>query len=336
MKRLPEVNLSHEPLSRILYGAVPAKLLLTAIELKVFSSLTEPMSAQTLARAIGTHPQSTQSFLDGLAANELLDKRNGRYSNTQMADTFLVEGLPTYLGDVFRNLNEYMRPALEHMTAAVREGQCPPVQFSDPSLEERETEIYANSQRSGRAQQAAAMISKLPEFPQMKRMLDLGSGAGLIGLAIVAAHPTMTGVLFDQPEVIEGARRFIREYELEDRVTSIGGDYTTDSIGEGYDLVWTSYTIRRHNLDRVVANIHAALSPGGVYVSLAEGLTHERTRPVELINSILPVYLTGNEMMFEEGEIGQAMLRAGFKSVHTHGAGGAQLHGPAIVDVARK
>ncbi len=112
MKRLPEVNLSHEPLSRILYGAVPAKLLLTAIELKVFSFLTEPMSAEALAQAIGTHLQSTQSFLDGLAANELLDKRNGRYSNTPVVDTFLVEGSPTYLGDVFRNLNEYMRPAL--------------------------------------------------------------------------------------------------------------------------------------------------------------------------------------------------------------------------------
>ena len=41
MKNLPEVNLSHEPLSRILYGAVPARLLLSAIELLVFSVLKE-------------------------------------------------------------------------------------------------------------------------------------------------------------------------------------------------------------------------------------------------------------------------------------------------------
>ena len=206
MKKLPEVELSYEPLTRILYGAIPFRLLLTSIELKVFSFLTRPMSAEDLAAAIGTCPESTGPFLDGLAANDLLHKQNGLYSNTPLANTFLVEGSPTYLGDVFRNLTEYMRPALEHMATAVRDGRCPPVHFSDPVLEQRETEIYGNYQRAGRAQQTAAMISRLPEFARMKKMLDLGAGAGLIGLAIVAAHPTMTGVLFDRPEVVEVAR----------------------------------------------------------------------------------------------------------------------------------
>jgi len=188
------------------------------------------------------------------------------------------------------------------------------------------------------AKQAAAMVGELPEFPHMWRMLDSGGGAGLIGLAIVAAHPTMIGVVFDRPEIVEVAQRFIREYNLQERVTVIGGDFSQDPIGDGYDLVWTSYTLNSHrrNLDPIIRTIHAALNPGGVYVSFAESLTDERTKPTMMINSMLAVGLTGGDLMFDEGEIAQAMLRVGFRSVHSRAAEGSQPHGPVIIDIARK
>ena len=335
MKDLPEINVSHERLTNILYDAIPARVLLTAIELKVFSHLTEAKSAESLAREIGTHVENTRSFLDGLVANDLLRKRDGRYTNTAEAETFLVEGRPIYLGDVFRNLAEWNRPALEYLTPLVRDGEAPETGFRDPSLRERETEIYGNYQRAGRAQQAANLVRKLPEFPHMKKMLDLGGGAGLIGLAFVAAHPTMAGVIFDRPEVVEVAQRFIRESELEDRVTVMGGDYEEDPIGEDYDLVWTSFALNffRGNLDPIMGKIHAALKPGGIYVSLAEGLREERTKPTLLVNSML---LGRSDLMFDEGEIAQAMLRAGFRSVHSRPSDGPQPHGPAMVDIGRK
>lgn len=338
MKNLPQVSLGFEPLTHMLYGAIPAQLLLTAIERKVFSQLTEPMSAESLAGRLQIHPERTRPFLDALAANDLLCKRDGCYQNTPLADAFLVEGQPTYLGDVFVNLTGYMRPALEALTALAKEGPVAADSSSEPSSGDRETEIYGNYQRAGRAQQAAAMISQLPEFRGMQKMLDLGAGAGLIGLAIVAAHPTMTGVLFDRPEVMEVARRFTREYELEERVATVGGDYTTDPIGDGYDLVWTSYTLnfQRGNLEPIMRKIHAALNPGGIYVSLAEGLTHERTKPATLVNSMLAHSLAGRDLVFEEGEIAQAMLLAGFRSVHSRQVEDCCWHGPAILDIARK
>lgn len=338
MKNLPQVSLSFEPLTRMLYGAIPAQLFLTAIERKIFSQLTEPMSAESLAGQLQMHPQSAPPFLDALAANDLLHKRDGCYQNTPLADAFLVEGRPTYLGDVFVNLTEYMRPALEALSALAREGRVPPTDSSPPSSPAREAEIYGNYQRAGRAQQAAAIIRQLPEFPGMRKMLDLGAGAGLIGLAIVAAHPTMTGVLFDRPEVVQVARRFTREYELEDRVATVGGDYTTDPIGDGYDLVWTSYALnfQHGDLEPIMRKIHAALKPGGIFVSLAEGLTHERTKPAMLVNSMLAHSLAGRDLVFEEGEIAQAMLLAGFRSVHSRQVEDCCWHGPAILDIARK
>ncbi|UCG34060.1 MAG: methyltransferase, partial [Phycisphaerales bacterium] len=224
MKKLPEVDLTCEPLTRMLFGAIPGRLLLTAIELKVFSCLSQPMSADALAANLGTHPLNTSFLLDALAANDLLAKRGGQYVNTPLAGTFLVEGEPTYVGDVLLADAEWMRPALEDMPALVRHGPSASTRPRPSIPPAKEAEIYANEQRAGIAQRAAAMVSRLPEFGRMQKMLDLGCGAGLIGLAIVAAHPTMTGVLFDRPAIVQVAQTFIDEYELQDRITTIGGD----------------------------------------------------------------------------------------------------------------
>ena len=121
-------------------------------------------------------------------------------------------------------------------------------------------------------------------------------------------------------------------------MTTIGGNFSTDPVGDGYDLIWTSYALNfyRDKLDPLFRKIHTALNPGGVFVSFAEGLSHERTKPATLINAMLANNLTGRDVMFDEGEIARAMRHAGFRSVDTHQGEGPLLHGPALVDIARK
>ena len=54
MKKLPEVNVSFEDLYRMLIAPIQSLLLLAGIELKVSNHLTEPRSADAVARAIGS------------------------------------------------------------------------------------------------------------------------------------------------------------------------------------------------------------------------------------------------------------------------------------------
>ena len=336
MKHLPEVDLTYDPLTRILYGAVRSKLLLTAIGLGVFSHLTSSKSAETLARELETHVDNTRLLLDALVANDVLQKKNGKYTNTRLADAFLVKNRPTYLGDELVCLAGYMSPALEDMSSLVINGPSPRGCPMSPLARAAETEISGNYQRAGRAQQAAAIVSGLPEFASLKKMLDLGGGAGLIALAIVAAHPSMSGVVFDRPEVVEVAQRFIRQYELEDRVKVMGGDFMKDSIGDNYDLVWTSSVLGRGNLESLLPKIYMSLAPGGIHVNLGEGLTHERTQPAATINSMLAVCLRSGDSLFEEGEVARAMKRAGFRSVESRAIADPQACGATTVDIARK
>jgi ribosomal protein RSM22 (predicted rRNA methylase) len=47
----------------------------------------------------------------------------------------------------------------------------------------------ANNQKAGVAQQMACMVADLSEFSSFRKMLDLGGGPGIFGIAMVKRHP---------------------------------------------------------------------------------------------------------------------------------------------------
>ena len=193
MKKLPEVNpvrcllsngvnVSFGELYSMLVAPIRSKLLLTGIELKVFNQLSKPKSAEGVAESLGTHPVNTRLFLDGLAAINLLEKKDGLYQNVPITQTFLVEGSPTYLGQFFTNQLQWHKSVLNDLSKLIMEG--PPTQ-SETGTESEEVwaqmaVTMANYERSGIAQNVVRTLKELPEFPSFTKMLDLGGGPGLI------------------------------------------------------------------------------------------------------------------------------------------------------------
>ena len=338
MRKLPEVNESFEELYRMLIAPIKSKLLLTGIELKVFDQLSEPRSAEVVADALGTHPENTRLFLDGLTASDLVVKLDGLYQNTSVAQAFLVENTTTFLGPML-TITAQTFFAINDLPKLVKEGPPPPSPEADMGSEQiwaQFASAVANGERAGIARQAPEIVSELPEFPSFKKMLDLGGGPGLIGIAIVAAHPSMKGVIFDKPAVVKVAETVIKEYEMEDRMEVLGGDFNHDPIGEGYDLIWASsaLSLAKDDMDSLTKKIYDALNPGGVFLVLHEGLTYERTKPDVMVLSMMSMALTGQDMRFDQGFIADSMLRVGFKSVRSRTLD--TDWGPMDLDVGRK
>lgn len=205
--KLPELNVDYGNLYTMFFSPIRLKLLLTGIELKIFNHLTNPTSAEDVAQKINTHPNNTKILLNGLAAIDLVNKKNNLYQNTPVAQTFLVEDNQTYLGQllVFMATSE---PELENLTKLVKEG--PPKKLKQPPFSEdlltKTAEMMANIEVAGDAQQLLQIVSELPEYNKFKKMLDLGGGPGLIGLAIVNSHPTLK---------VQVAIRFLKTIDLE-------------------------------------------------------------------------------------------------------------------------
>ena len=338
MKKLPEVNESFEELYRMLIAPIRSKLLLTGIELKVFDQLSEPKSADAVAKALSTHPVNTRLFLDGLTASDLVVKQDGLYQNTPVAQAFLVENTTTFLGPIL-TITAQTFFAINDLPKLVKEGPPPPSPEADMGSEKIWAQFaaaMANAERAGIARQAPEIVSELSEFPSFKKMLDLGGGPGLIGITIVATHPSMKGVIFDRPAIIKVAETFIKEYEMEDRMEVLGGDFNHDPIGEGYDLIWASsaLSLAKDDMDSLTKKIYDALNPGGVFLVLHEGLTYEQTKPDAMVLSMMPMALTGQDMSFDQGEIADSMLRVGFKSVRSRTLD--TDWGPMDLDIGRK
>jgi len=332
MKMLPEVNVSFGDLYRMVVAPVRSKLLLTGIELKVFNQLSEPKSADAVAQAIGTHPINTGVFLDSLTAIDLLQKKNGLYRNSPITQAFLVEDSPTYLGALLQL--QHSQISLENLSKLIKEGPPPTPEVT--VSEEMFAQELASSERAGNAQIMVEVVSELPEFPSFRKMLDLGGGPGLIGMAVVAAHPSLKGVIFDLPPMVKVAEAFIKEYGMEDRMEVLGGDGFRDSIGEGYDLVLVCFSLQgyKDKLDSVVKKVYDALNPSGVFISYFYGLTHERTKPEICVLSLLSMALAGYDTGFDQGYIADSMLRVGFKSVRSRTLN--TPWGPMELDIARK
>ncbi len=334
---LPEVKIGYGDLYETLIAPIKMKLLLTGIELKVFNELSKPTSADAMAKALSTDSTNTRLFLDGLTAIDLLEKKKGLYKNSPRAQTFLVEGSPTYLGRILSFLQPDAQ-VFENLTKLVKEGPLPQPEtptFSDEAVAQGVV-MMADAERAGYAQEALKIVLELPEFPSFQKMLDLGGGPGLIGMAIVAEHPTMKAVNFDLPPVVREAKAYFKEFGMEDRMEVIAGDFNQDSIGEGYDLVWASGVLQfAFDIDFVVKKVFDSLNPGGIFVSLFPfAHTHERTKPEPVILSLLSMALMGHEAGTEQGYVADSIKRAGFKSVHSRSLD--TLLGPMDLDIARK
>lgn len=327
-------------LYRMLYASTQTQLLTTSIRLGVFDYLDEPASAGELAGRIDSDPENTALFLNGLVACDLLEKKDGRFTNTPMARTFLVKGVSTYLGESFLMQSGMREMMLADLYTLVKEGADPEFLEKHKDSEEkwgRFARSMANHARAGIAQEMSRVVARLPEFPSFGKMLDLGCGPGIFGIAMVGRHPTMKGVLFDRKPSTDIAREFIAEYDLQDRMEVLPGDYNCDSIGEGYDFIWASSTLNfaQPDLKPVMTKIYDALNPGGVFINLSEGLTHESTQPKFFVLCTMGWSMHNRPMTpFDQGVIADAMIDAGFKSVRSRTL--ETGWGPMDMDIARK
>lgn len=340
-KPLPDPQMQAKELFALTHGAVKWELLKAALILNLFDGLSEPRTAEEVASAYAMHPPNTEHFLNALTALGYLVKNNGRYCNTSATESLLTRDKETFLGEALLFMEAWHRPLQNGVLLnLVRNGPTPMQDLADENLWQKAARISLNACRAGRAQAIASQVAALPEFPSFSRMLDLGSGAGMIGIAVAAAHPSLECWLFDKPAVCRVADEVIAEYGMEDRVATLGGDYLVGAIGEDYDFVMACHTLNYFcdRLEEILVKVHRALRPGGVFMVVSDGLIRERTAPADTVISWLSTALQGVGMSFERGKIADAMLQAGFVTTQNRMLEDVDIetHGPVELTVGRK
>ncbi len=322
MKTLPFIENTYAMLNEIVMAPIRSRLLMAGIELGLFDEIDRFRSAADIADAIGAHQGNTERMLNALTTIGLVEKKNGRFKNGPVAQSFLVKQGPAYVGELLRMMRQMCLDPLNDLVGLVRNGPLPAGEerdFSSAEMWSDATRVTAAWVTGGAGPQMARIIAGLPEFPGFRRMLDLGGGHGMFTLYFVNAHPSMTGVVFDRSAVVSVAEEFIREYGMKDRVSVVAGDYLTGDIGTGYDFVWACATLNfaHHDIDPLIDKIYKALNTGGVFISFQDGMTDEQTRPDTMLGHLGHTMRMGRDFYFNQGEICDAMLRCGFRTVRS-------------------
>ncbi len=103
-------------------------------------------------------------------------------------------------------------------------------------------------------------------FDRHHRLLDVGGGEGAFLRAVADRVPGLALGLFDLPAVVERARARFDAAGLAARTTVVGGDFLSDALPGGYDLVTLVRVLHDHDDAPAMAllrRIHEALPRGG-------------------------------------------------------------------------
>jgi precorrin-6B methylase 2 len=259
----------------------PACVLTAGATLDVFTPLRkQSMKFQELAHKLGTAPHATKILLDALVALELLTKRDDCYTVPASVASLLTEGSPDSILPMLRHQSNCLR-RWAMLSQVVQKGG--PAE-AGPSVRGAEADQadFIGAMQNVSEPVAVEVVARLQPL-QFRHVLDVGAGPCTWTIALLRVVPEGRATLFDLPPVISMARQRVAEAGLSERVTFVGGDFYTDDLPTGADLVWLGAVCHQNSRQQnraLFAKAHQALEAGGAVVIRDIVMDVSRTRPI--------------------------------------------------------
>jgi hypothetical protein len=200
-----------------------------------------PLTSDELAEATGSHPRTLYRLLRAVSsAGVLFESEDRTFSITPLGETLRkdvpgsLRGLTIFCGEpfylkVFEDLAHCVRtgePAFERVLGADH--------FEYFEKNPEIGEIFDQAMTDWSYDDAVA-VADAYDFSQVKTVMDVGGGHGILLTKVLQVYPEVRGVLFEQPHVIEGARNRFEAEGLLPRCDLVTGDFFS-SIPSGSDV----------------------------------------------------------------------------------------------------
>jgi ubiquinone/menaquinone biosynthesis C-methylase UbiE len=111
--------------------------------------------------------------------------------------------------------------------------------------------IFDESMTNASVVESAALAASY-DFSSIQTLVDVAGGEGHLIASILKSNPTLKGVLFDQPYVIERAKRFLEAEGVLERCHLAAGNFF-ESVPEGGDAYILKYIIHDWDDERAIA-----------------------------------------------------------------------------------
>jgi hypothetical protein len=256
-----------EQIARMVTGYWASQAVYVAAKLGIADLLAGgPRSAEDLAREVGAHERSLDRLLRALASLGVFAEGEGRrFALTPLADC-LRDGVPGSQRALVLMMGEWSYHAWGDLLGSVRTGRSAFEQlygkplFDHLAEHPEEARIFDAAMTSIHGRETGAMLDAY-DFSGVGTLADIGGGNGSTLLGVLRRHPSLRGLLFDLPHVVERAGAEIEAAGMADRCQVVAGSFF-ESIPGGADAYLLRHII--HDWDdaesmAILRNVRRAL-----------------------------------------------------------------------------
>lgn len=214
--------MSDEQLQSITGQIFIGQAILVAHEIGLFKLICkQPLSIQALEICMGLHTRSIQAMISCAGALGLVEYKNDGYQLSRLGQMYLDENNPEYYGKVLDLLiqeNEVMN--YSSIKSAIL--------FNKSSLKKNGNLFEANDSLSStqsfidalhhKAFKPAFYWAKIIDLKGYKKFTDIGGGSGIHSIAACLNNPCLTATVCDRQSVLPFTMKYIKEFDLENRI----------------------------------------------------------------------------------------------------------------------
>jgi O-methyltransferase domain/Dimerisation domain len=271
MPQSPNANLLQLGMMQMLLGPWVAQSIYAAAKLGLADLLAErPHSCDELATLTHTHSRSLYRLLRGLASLGIFAETETGDFTLGLMGSYLQTDTPGSLRAMAIMLGEEHYQAWGHILHSIGTGesafeQLYGVSIFDYYAKHPEPAKIFDRAMTGFSSAENDLVVASYDFSDLNQIVDVGGGQGSLLYAILTANPHLTGILFDVPTAIEGAKSTIEAKRLAQRCQWVGGNFF-ESVPAGGDAYVLKHIVHDWDDDRAIAILQQcrdAMSEGG-------------------------------------------------------------------------
>ena len=288
----------------LLCGMMKTQAIHHATRLGIASLVKDgPKSSAELAEATGTHPEALYRLLATLASFDIFEEgEGGSFGQTPLSHILRPDVAGSMYDVSLLHGEQWQWHSWEYLAHSLQTGQTAFEQAYHTSMWGYFDQHPAVGERFSKAMtgfstQVNAPLAHAYDFSQFHTLMDIGGGHGSLLSTILEATPTLRGVLFDLPPVIEEARALIASSAIGDRCELVPGDvFAGVPKADAYIMKQIIKDWNDEECIRILSNCRAAMNPGGRVLVTEQVLQTGKTMSTaKLIDLQLMTVLSGRE-----------------------------------------
>jgi ubiquinone/menaquinone biosynthesis C-methylase UbiE len=277
-------------------------------------------SVDELAAETGAHAPSLYRFMRALAGCGVFAETEGRvFELTPMAELLRagVEGSMRDLA-IFMGADWHWRvwgdAPYSARTGKVAWEHVHGKEVFPYFAENREAARVFDNAMTGFSKMVSKAVIEAYDFSSIKKLADIAGGHGSLLAAILRANPHLGGLLFDVPQVIAGAQRYVEAEGMGHAIELASGDFF-ESVPTGADAYMMKHIIHDWDDQRalsILRNCHRAMPEDGKLL-LVEMVVPTGNEPHLSKIQDLEMMLSPGGLERTEGEYRELLAAAGFE-----------------------